>query len=217
MPAARTKRSMFSGPVCVPYGLEAPLFQNGGYCKNIIGNLPVYGRDINELNANENNLRRFELTIYLFKQMVKAFFRQIQWKLTDEPKKTRDMSFGVRQSCLEHVDDIYCHHYFKRCYFSSSPQPVCREACEVLTNHCDREFKMVSDFNQERKKFPDWPFYWDIINCTTLPFRNESRNCYYPDKIRGQCRKWVGAIDGNGGTQGKRPANVTTTVIRKPG
>ena len=96
--------------------------------------------------------------------------------------------FWVRQSCLEEVDDLYCHHYFKRCYFSFSPQPVCREACEELTfKRCDREFKTVTAYNQLIRESP---FYWDIIDCTIMPFRNESSNCYYPDKIRGQSTRY---------------------------
>ena len=184
MPAARTNQTVVNGPLCVPYGL---IFSNGGYCKDIIGYQNVYGRDMNELVYNEKKLRRYQMTTYLFQQMAKDFLRQIRRNLTDDQKRIRDQSFEVRQSCLEQVDDIYCHHYFKRCYISSSPQLLCREACEELFfKHCDREYKMVLDFNQKRQNFPDWPFYWDIINCFTLPFRNESNNCYYPDKIRGK-------------------------------
>ena len=63
----------------------------------------------------------------------------------------------------------------------------CREACEELVfRQCDREFKVALDFNRKRQQFPEWPFFWDVVNCTTLPFRSESSNCYYPDKIRGQ-------------------------------
>lgn len=29
-----------------------------------------------------------------------------------------------------------------------------------------------------------WLYYWEIINCTTLPYRNETSNCYYPDVIQ---------------------------------
>ena len=189
MPASRTKR--FNGPVCEPYGLDNRLFQDGGYCKDILGNRPVYGSDLSELYENEKKMRRYQMTIYLFHKMEKYFLQKIRQNLTEEQKNIRKKSFWVRQSCLEEVDDIYCHHYFKRCYFSSSPQPVCREACEELTfKRCDAEFKMVIGFNQERLKFPDWPFYWDIINCTILPFRNESSNCYYPDDIRGQSTRY---------------------------
>ena len=104
--------------------------------------------------------------------------------------KVPDSSFEVRQSCLEKVDDIYCHYYFKRCYIDSRPQRLCREACEELIfKLCEREFKFVLDFNKARRKI-NFPLFWEIINCTTLPFRNsKSSNCYFPDKIRGWCSK----------------------------
>ena len=187
LPVATTKLSVVNGSLCEPYGL---LFSKGGYCKDIIGYLPVYGRDKNELALNERKLRRYEMTAYLVQNMAKEFLRRMRQNLTDGQKGTKVSSFEVRKSCLERVDDIYCHDYFKRCYISSGPQPVCREACEeLLFKFCDREYKMVLDFNRKRLQFPDWPFSWDIINCTTLPFRNESRNCYFPDKIRGQFRR----------------------------
>ena len=70
---------------------------------------------------------------------------------------------------------------------------LCREACEELIFRvCDREFKEASDFNKgrdARKGF--FTYYWDIIDCTRLPFRNESNNCYYPDKVRGGYWAWA--------------------------
>ena len=180
MPFSRTKR--FNRPLCVPYGLSNLLFQKGGYCKDILGNRPVYGSSPLELYVNEGKMRRYQIATNLF--------HKIQQNLTKEQKIIKDKFFWVRQSCLKKVDDIYCHHYFKRCYFSSSPQPVCREACEELIfKQCDREFEMLTVYNQEGLKTSHWK-YWDIINCTILPFRNESSNCYYPDKIRGQFTRY---------------------------
>ncbi|XP_078365666.1 uncharacterized protein LOC144649949 isoform X2 [Oculina patagonica] len=168
VPADRTKRSaVHTEPgVCIPY---QSAFSNG-YCKDIIGYLPVYGTDFMELQNNEDNMLRF--------RVAKGFVEQALKNSTEED------GFVVRQSCLDMVDDVYCHHYFKRCYISSRPPLICREACEQLYYHvCDREFKMVEDFMKSREGI-DYPYYFDIINCTTLPFRNESSNCYYPDKIR---------------------------------
>ena len=183
MSASRTKRSEAIGSVCIPYGLDDRLFQNGGYCKDIIGNLPVYGQDIYELYYNEEKLRRY--------QTAKDFLLQTRKNLTNGQQKILDGSFETRQSCLDSVDDIYCHYYFERCYINSTHQLLCREACEELYfKLCDREYKLMTQFNN---KDPIFPFYWDIINCTTLPFRNESRNCYYPDKIRG----WYVRKNGN--------------------
>ena len=165
----------------MPYGLDGDLFQNGGYCKNILGNLPVHGRDILELGENEMKLRRY--------QMAKDFALQSRGNTTNGQTKIFDGSFTVRQSCMDAVDDIYCHHYFKRCYVSSEPQKICRETCEELFfKLCDREYKMVLKFNL-MAIIRRYPFSWDIINCTTLPFRNESSNCYYPDRIRGQYKR----------------------------
>lgn len=176
------KRPVDDGSVCMPYGLNNDLFVNGGYCKHVLGNLPVFGSNIYELEENEKKMRRFEVLKHLLKGRH-SDSKSEQW--------ARAKFFEVRQSCLKMVDDIYCHHYFKRCYIWSKPQPVCREACEELMfKVCDREVKVVKEFNWDRSNlFDSWPFSWDLINCTTLPSRNESRNCYYPDKIRGQCKK----------------------------
>lgn len=162
--------------ICRPYGR---IFQTGGYCKSVLNNLPVYGKDLNELYVNERKLQLY--------QVAKDFLLKTRKNSTDKPSVMLDSSFEVRQSCLKAVDDIYCHHYFKRCYLSSSPQILCREACQDLFFRlCNREFKLVSDFNKDRLyQTPEYPYFWDIINCTILPFQNESSNCYYPDKIRG--------------------------------
>lgn len=162
--------------ICRPYGR---IFQTGGYCKSVLNNLPVYGKDLNELYVNERKLQLY--------QVAKDFLLKTRKNSTDKPSVMLDSSFEVRQSCLKAVDDIYCHHYFKRCYLSSSPQILCREACQdLIFRLCNREFKLVSDFNKDRLyQTPEYPYFWDIINCTILPFQNESSNCYYPDKIRG--------------------------------
>ena len=164
--------------MCIPYGLDDRFFQNGGYCKDILGNLPIYGQDKIEVKINEEKLRRY--------QDAKDFVLRIRNSSKKGQSKILDPIFEVRQSCLDSVDDIYCHHYFKRCYINSTSQVLCRDACEeLLFELCDREYKMVVDFNSKQRE-TTWPYAWDIINCTTFPFRNESSNCYYPDKIRGQ-------------------------------
>ena len=137
-PGARRKRSTLNEQgICRPYGR---IFQTGGYCKSVLDNLPVYGKDLSELYVKERKLPLY--------QVAKDFLYS---------------SFEVRQSCLKAVDDIYCHHYFKGCYLSSSPHILCREECQDLFFRlCNRQFKLFSDFYN--------PFFWDIINCTTLPF-----------------------------------------------
>ena len=182
MPATM-KRPVVDGPLCEPYGLDKRLFENGGYCKHVLGDLPVFGSDIYELEENEKKIRRFEV----IKQLIPRYHSNSK----DQQGIIRGKFLEVRQSCLEMVDDIYCHHYFKRCYISSKPQPVCRQACEELMfKVCDREIKVVSEFNHNRLGlFHSWPYSWDLINCTNLPSRNESSHCYYPDKIRGQYKK----------------------------
>ena len=176
-PGDRRKRSTLNEQgICRPYGR---IFQNGGYCKSVLNNLPVYGKDLKELYVNERKLRLY--------QVAKDFLLKTRENSTNKPSVMLDSSFEVRKSCLKAVDDIYCHHYFKRCYLSSGPQILCREACQDLFFRlCNREFKLVSNFNKDRLyQTPEYPFFWDIINCTILPFQNESSNCYYPDKIRG--------------------------------
>lgn len=119
-------------------------------------------------------------------QVAKNFVEQSREK--DGEVIINDNSYVVRQSCLDMVDDVYCHHYFKRCYISSRPPLICRETCEELFfKVCDREYKIVKEFmNSTQREAVRYPYFFDIIDCTTLPFRNESSNCYYPDKIRGQ-------------------------------
>ena len=151
--------------VCTPYQVAFP----NGYCKNIIGYQPIYGTNQPELQHNEDRMTHFN-----------NFLESSGWNSTKEGIliKVKDKSFIVRQSCLDMVDDVYCHHYFKRCYMSSKPPLICRETCEELfSNVCYWEYKVVKFINSKS---------WDIINCTTLPFRNASPSCFYPDKIRGQ-------------------------------
>lgn len=178
VPAAadRTKRSAApSGPLCVPYQVVFP----NGYCKNIIGYQPVFASDVYELLKNEDKMRNFQIALNFI-------MRTRNYTEKTREVKINDNSYVVRQSCLDMVDDVYCHHYFKRCYIASAPPPVCREACEALFyNACDREYKIVLQFIKERTG-SSYPFYFDIINCTLLPFRNESSHCYHPDKIQGQ-------------------------------
>ena len=146
--------------VCEAYDVLFP----DGYCEHILGNSPVFGKTIEDLWNNDIKMRRYNLLkVYL--------------------ESSREIDVG--ESCLAAVDDIYCHYYFPRCYISSSPQPVCREACEEkFLEVCDQELKVAKTFNRENLALA-WPYYWDIINCTTLPYRNQTSNCYYPDVIQG--------------------------------
>ena len=156
-----TKRSVGNAAVCQPYDQVSPK----GYCKHILGNLPVFGTK-QQLHDNELKMERYKLHKLYFKSPLKNIEK-------------------LRKSCELVVDDIYCHYYFKRCYISSAPQPVCREFCEdTFLKVCDREIKTVKEFNRESNK-TSWPFAWEIIDCTTLPYRNQTSNCYYPDVIQG--------------------------------
>ncbi|KAL9976279.1 hypothetical protein ACROYT_G013562 [Oculina patagonica] len=147
---------------CSPYQGTFP----NGYCKDIIGYLPVYG-SYQDLHESETKLRNY--------QMAKNFLLK-----TRQQRGINGIYFSVRQSCLDMVDDVYCHHYFKHCNISSKPQFICRETCnKLLFEVCDREIKLVKTFAEEEPSI-----FMEIINCRTLPFRNESSNCYYPDKIR---------------------------------
>ena len=186
MPANSTKQSaVHSNPgLCFPYQVIFP----DGYCKHILGYQPIYGRDSYELEENEMKMLRY--------QIAKNFLESSRGK--NGKGVINDDSYVVRQSCLDMVDDVYCHHYFKRCYISSRPPSICREACEKLRfKVCDREFGIVEDFTESRQNHSrlNYPYFFDIIDCTTLPFRNESSDCYYPDQIRGQWRGLVSNRD----------------------
>ncbi|XP_068721500.1 uncharacterized protein [Montipora capricornis] len=146
-----------NGIVCKAYDVLFP----DGYCKQILGNSPVFGK-MEDFRNNHEIMRSF-----------------------NDLKSSLQQLFEVRESCLAAVDDMYCHNYFPRCYISSSPQPVCREACEEkFLKVCDQEIKAVKDFN--RKKPFSLRLNFEIINCTTLPYRNPTGNCYYPDVIQEQ-------------------------------
>lgn len=138
---------------CIPYGINTSLFKNGGYCKRVIGNVAVNGTP--ELEDNEEKLRHYETNI------------QSLFGLVNPP-----------QSCTEKIDDIYCHHYFKRCFIDSPVQTVCREACETFLSVC----KYLLAF---ARYLSGLNFNVHVMDCTVLPSRKESSICYDPDTIRG--------------------------------
>ncbi|CAH3161248.1 unnamed protein product, partial [Porites lobata] len=82
------------------------------------------------------------------------------------------------QSCKETIDDVYCHHYFKRCFIDSPVQIVCREACEKFRLVCKTLLELASFFPAL-----NW-INAHVIDCTVLPSRDESSICYDPDRIR---------------------------------
>lgn len=64
------------------------------------------------------------------------------------------------------------------------------EACEELEfKHCKQEFREALKMNFERRDRKIYQYHWDIIDCTTLPYRNETTNCYYPNHDQGGQRK----------------------------
>ncbi|KAL9976277.1 hypothetical protein ACROYT_G013560 [Oculina patagonica] len=205
--AERTKWSAaHSEPgVCTPYQATFP----NGYCKGVIGYQRVYGTNQNELQHSERKMLRYHV--------AKSFLVQSRRNSTEQGRKIvlNHNSFVVRQSCLDMVDDVYCHHYFKRCYISSRPPPICREACEDLFfKVCDREFKMVVDFTKSTEAYY-LRYYFELINCTTLPFQNDSSDCYYPDKIRDKLNilESEDCFYGDGrGYRGNRSVTVSGTV-----
>ncbi|XP_068721575.1 uncharacterized protein [Montipora capricornis] len=141
--------------VCKAYDVLFP----DGYCKQILGNSPVFG-EMEDLRNNHEKLRGFNVL------------------------KSSSAQYFVRESCLAAIDDMCCHNYFPRCYISSSPQPLCREACEEkFLKVCDQEIKVAKTLNSVQPF--SLPFNFEIMNCTTLPYRNQG-NCYYPDVIQEQ-------------------------------
>lgn len=108
-------------------------------------------------------------------------------KLIDKKKQEFGIHFwekyGPRQSCLDQIDKIFCHHYFQRCYIDyvidSTVQRVCREACEEFkSKYCNQELTRLIMFLPKS-------FRSEIIDCTDLPSLKESSICYHPDKTRG--------------------------------
>ena len=161
-----TKRSVRNEADCQPYDQVSPQ----GYCKHILGNLPVFVTK-QQLQDNEIKMKRYDL--------MKMYFKS--------ENKPGHFTGKLRQSCELVVNDIYCHYYFKRCYISSARQPVCREFCEdTFLKVCDQEIKFAEEFNRRSKLLEHYTLgYWDIIDCTTLPYRNQTSNCYYADVIQG--------------------------------
>ena len=163
-----TKRSVGNEAVCQPYDQVSPQ----GYCQHILGNLPVFVTK-QQLQDNELKMKRYDL--------MKMYLKS--------PSENKPGSFTgkLRQNCELVVDDIYCHYYFKRCYISSEPQPVCRQFCEdTFSKVCDQEIKFAEEFNRKSKHLDHYSLgSWDIIDCTTLPYRNQTSNCYYADVIQG--------------------------------
>ncbi|KAJ7365080.1 hypothetical protein OS493_007726 [Desmophyllum pertusum] len=98
VPADRTKRSAVQpeSGVCLPY---QALFRTGyhGYCEDIIGYLPVYGSNKNELYENEMKMYRY--------RAMKTFLEQTRQNSTDN-------SYVVRQSCLDMVDYVLLSSLF---------------------------------------------------------------------------------------------------------
>ena len=150
--------------VCKAYDVLFP----DGYCKHILGNSAVFGKTMEDLQNKEQKLLR-----------TLEFLRL-----------TLIVPQLVSESCFAGFEDIYCHNYFPRCYISSSPQPVCREACEgkFFLKVCDHLIKWGETINKENLEkglFFSRHLKVDDINCTTLPYRNQTSNCYYPDVIQG--------------------------------
>lgn len=170
-------RSLRSSKTCVPaHPSPSPQaickpYVNGekGVCSSIIGQRLIYG--------SLSNQRRMKQLLDNF-QMAKAYVL------------SKD---DISDKCLKTVEYVYCNHYFKRCDNASSrilPVPVCMEACEVMVqHHCKEEYRRAHEINKAVKEsesaFRQW--YFDLINCTTLPRRNGGTipECYYPRELEG--------------------------------
>ena len=177
--ASTAKRISKNEPICISYRLfdikVTKEQKHRSYCKYILGNQPVNEtpRDM----EHDKDMWRYQYAkqygwIFLFPHF--AFTKGITFKKPSE----------VNQ-CFKKIDDIYCHYYYRRCYIDSKPQPICREACEELEfTYCSRVFKEALLMNKKTNK-KILTFHWVIINCTAVPFRNETTNCYYPDHDKG--------------------------------
>ncbi|XP_078364006.1 uncharacterized protein LOC144648262 [Oculina patagonica] len=153
--------------VCIPYQAKFPK----GSCKDILGYQPVYAINQKVLEMIDSAHSRY--------QVIKTFIR-----VTSSRNNATDNFYADRERCLEKENDMTCHNYFKRCYISSSPQLLCREACEdLIFNVCKREAKILADFVEQRRRSGSFDGF-GAMNCSKMPFRNVSTNCYYPDEMR---------------------------------
>ena len=168
-------------PICISYGVfniaARRTHKQGGYCNNIIGNQPIIAT-LKDMFHYDNNMWRWQYQAVSYRRA---------WLISEGKKSDRRSEID---QCFKQIDDIYCHYYYKRCYIDSKPQPICREACEELEfKHCKLEFREALKMNFERRNWRIYQYHWVIINCTTLPYRNETTNCYYPNHDQGGWRK----------------------------
>lgn len=165
-------------PICISYGVfniaARRTRKQDSYCNDIIGNQPII--------ATPKDMFYYDDSMWRWQYQAVSYRRA---SLGISEGKKSDRSSEIDQ-CFKQIDDIYCHYYYKRCYIDSKPQPICREACEELEfKHCKREFREALKMNFERRDRRIYQYHWDIINCTTLPYRNETTNCYYPNHDQG--------------------------------
>lgn len=143
------------------------------YCKYILGRQTVMNRTSKLDNLYDADMWRYQYA----KHFGRLFLNPHKGAKFNKPSEVN--------KCFKQIDDIYCHYYYKRCYFDSDPQLICREACEELEfKNCQQLFKKAAEMNKSTNR-RIYPYYWVIINCTVLPFRNETTNCYYPDHEKG--------------------------------
>lgn len=166
-------------PICISYGVfniaARRTRKQGGYCNDIIGNQPII--------ATPKDMFYYDASMWRWQYQAVSYR---SWASLDISEGKKSDRLSEIDQCFKQIDDIYCHYYYKRCYIDSKPQPICREACEDLQfKHCKREFREALKMNFERRDRRIYQYHWDIINCTTLPYRNETTNCYYPNHDQG--------------------------------
>lgn len=164
--------------ICISYGVfniaARRARKQGSYCNDIIGNQPII--------ATTKDMFYYDDSMWRW-QYQAVSYRRASLHISEGKKSDR---LSEIDQCFKQIDDIYCHYYYKCCYIDSKPQPICREACEELEfKHCKREFREALKMNFERRDRRIYQYHWDIINCTTLPYRNETTNCYYPNHDQG--------------------------------
>ena len=138
-----------------------------------MGYQPVYEETLKELEKSER--------AYSSSESLVKFIMEKQGNSSGH----NDSFIAARERCLERENDMSCHNFFKRCYISFRPQSLCREACEdLIFNVCKLEARIFAEF-LERMRHSGFRYPFKVMNCTAMKFRNESPNCYYPDKMRG--------------------------------
>ena len=102
----------------------------------------------------------------------------------------------VRKECLRIIRTVYCRHYFPVCDRTGremKEQKLCKATCDYFKKKCDNEVEAAEQLNRKSSLFGTWPYFWEIINCTTFQTREggTSPECWYHEgTFNGKLKIW---------------------------